>query len=210
MSIRRHYSDGCKRPLYRGWLHVVVAFVLLLGMITLRMPLALFMSVLGKFMSYAASALFHLFDAQNYTQNFNLFKLDLAMIPVSIGSTAFMFSSSKYELVATAYATVFISIINAWLVDYQYSTALITNKYRVALCFIYAMCTLAQIACHSGVGMRWLLGFFSYAMAGCISPPFTANYAPQSWHVDAQNGYHEDFHFLLLAADSLFLSFAFF
>ena len=81
---------------------------------------------------------------------------------------------------------------------------------RSALLAAQFVWTIGYIGWRYGYRGKWYVGVVFYVAAFAVSAPVTAAHElePMSrrvpWHKAGRNGFHEDFHFLLYLADSLF------
>ncbi len=204
---REHYAGGeGKRPVFRGCVHASV-FVFLVaysirvggrGVGWWRMCGLLW----GKAVSYGASAGYHLCPCGSTESETWLLKLDLAGVVLAVWAPCSAFAVGVGEWVVLFVVMVGVSVLHWRAVCDQ-----LQGGSRVARCVllgVYFWFAVAQIGWHYGYGGAWLAGVACYVLAFCVSPPVHRHLPPAPWHREGRNGWHEDFHLLLVVADSVF------
>ena len=94
---RRHYVDGKPRPLFRGVLHGLLSVALaacLLSTSIWNLP-AFSLAFAGKFVTYAASATFHLYPFSSVSAVTKAFVADLICVPFSASPCGAIFAGSR-------------------------------------------------------------------------------------------------------------------
>jgi len=211
---RPAYANGKRRPLFRGWLHGLIAVAAFAGLCsTMRALVSRTMSsvgwrlvglLMGKFASYFSSATYHLYPANDLRTEEMLLKADLVVIPLSIGAGSCVYARGLAECFVVFGSMIAVTFYNARLVAEQLSdTACRGPAARSVVLFVYALMAMAHIGWHHGYNNLWLGGSLCYLLGFAVSPPVHHHLSSAPWHGD-NYGWHEDFHVLLAAADLIY------
>lgn len=218
-SVGTHssYASGEERPLLRGWLHGILAifvFPVALAAVAVALcmqaisPRWITMGLLlaGKFMSCAASGVLHLFPFQKSAAVKRALKVDLVMIPVSIGVSGFPFTQQYDEaLVIAAIQAMFVVLTVIEVVRRSRIPSISIDGGGVRICLILTQFigTISYVGFRAGfesplwmaMSLTYLVSFISY------KKPL----GQMSWHRVGLCGSHEDFHTLLFLGDVLLI-----
>lgn len=222
-GLRRTYRDSYPRPLFRGWIHGAVTTACLIAVlwgIAAPVPLAFAYMFAAKGVSYGASAVFHLMPWTCARHERWAMTVDVVMVPVGILGGIIPFSAAAgllddeaflwrelllgVAVVAVVCSLVFIQMPRDFLAPPG------NGAPRSLVCVLY------YIYCEIVAGLA--IGFASPLWL--FTPPMYCSAfmcaAGVDWYRDKQKepvclphhrkgvwSLHEDFHFLLLAADLL-------
>lgn len=212
------YADGEARPLLRGALHDAVARTLLpLGIGWLfaqefRGHELLLFSLVGKLFSYSASAFLHRSNAtaRSTTWQRRALQIDQVAICVSIFSSSLPFACDSFvPFCATYLAAILLSMLLV-VIDFGGRSVKLLLTF-LAVLNIFFIGWVSQD--DSGF---YLIGTGFYFLAFLCYIPVGRRHekGPQCgeaissripWHRQGIIGFHEDFHSLLLLADSCYL-----
>jgi len=223
---RSTYADGKPRPFFRGVLHAAVSVLLLVASVTAAVAATLDNSswwrlaafTAAKLSSYVASAILHIYPFATIPGATLSLKVDLMFVPVSIGGTMMPFCVANSDVVSEVAASAFIVAVNALLTCWQFDGHIGLNTPagksdapRTVVIVLHFVWSMAFIGRRTGFAPLWRVALAFYLAAFAVSVPVTAAHAlePMSrrvpWHKKHRNGWHEDFHCLLLAADGAFM-----
>jgi hypothetical protein len=76
---------------------------------------------------------------------------------------------------------------------------------RLLLYFSYFIFNILVVGDSYGFTLLWYAGSLLYIASFCICPHVSRTFAPVLWHKVDRNGWHEDFHSILLTADLTYL-----
>ena len=225
---RRTYSDGKPRPLLRGVLHGCVSAGLALAALALPLALAagalpaarwwpLLGAVAGRGAGYGASAALHLVPFASAERATVALRLDLALISASIWGAVSPFARDRADWARTLAVSAAFASLNGELVRRQFAGHVGLNtpdgrsdaprSLALAAQFVW---TIAAIGRRQGFDAPWAAGVALYLAAFALSAEVTVAHErePMSprvpWHRAGRNGFHEDFHALLFAADAIY------
>lgn len=216
------WSEGEEqRTLLRGWLHGVLSIsvfpaaiisVILAVALEFLPPRWIMMGVLlvGKLMSYAASAVLHLFPFQRSKTAKRALRVDIMMIPVAIGAPVVPFSQQLDEALATVGVHAAFFALTAIVVvlrppKFDSGRGVIVVGGGGRICLLLTQWIIAEMQVGLKVGFEsplWIASLltycFSFACMPCRGRPLRL-----PWHRPAVYGWHEEFHTLLFLGDLL-------
>lgn len=223
------YYDGKPRPICRGLLHGIIFFLICVVFPVLGLgvyhgafapeywKLLLFLG--GKGFSYGCSAVLHLFPFQSAWRLTSALKWDLAAVPISVWVSSILLFDSDYDVLAVLIIGAGIVALNGMLVHFQFQghdSGLKTpegrsDTPRIILLALQFVGTMFYAAMHYGCRDLWFAStvFYVLAFAACMPTTWSHEKEPYCkwipWHRPGVFGFHEDFHWLLLAADLSFM-----
>jgi hypothetical protein len=231
------YADGKPKPYFRGYLHGLLAAIS--GVLTVAVTMytgknamdpkanlwwGFTVALFGKFLSYAASAMLHLFPFKDPFWVTEALKADLVCITLSVGFTALAFtpvwSSHSLHIFGT---TIGFMLVNLACVHWTFSghVGLETPKGRsevprniaLVLQFLNICYELGEFTNYS---RTWVACTSCYVTSFLFAGPVTASHSEEPmggslffWHKLQRNGLHEDFHNVLAIADAIVVYMAF-
>lgn len=194
----------------RGCLHLSVSVLLALSLVLVSASIVsgrlrfgwwrMLLHLAGKQLSYTCSAVYH-----KYGTTF-LLKMDLATISVAIWAPSSSFAVRIAEWLAVFSVMVLATLANCVAIERQLSGA--KHIFRSVLLVLYFALTVMHIGWHYGYGGLWINAVSVGVLAILVSPPLHHHYPRAFWHIKDVNGWHEDFHVLLLVADLIFFRMA--
>ena len=208
------YADGEQRPRLRGVMHQVVAYVIPILAIPIlisfpRWPIALFL--FGKEASYASSAYLHRawMTTISIPRQECATKVDYCAICISILSTGIPHALSHLALYYGVSCSLLLLSTLFTLTNWELP--------RLVATFAQLFFAISYIgyASRSSWNPIWIAGTVSYAAAFANFWPVAARRGVGKervdatmicipWHKPDRNGFHEDFHVMLLLADILY------
>lgn len=213
------YRSGSARPAFRGALHAAVAASLSLGIVatscatlsgTLPERWWLFvLLLLGKFLSYFSSAMYHTVYFSSREEEYEWLKADLTAVSLAMWAFSCVFSTSLAEWILVASVALGVTVLNHSLsasfisAECAGDTTLRASRQaqRAALLLAFFLWTIAVIGWHYGFTELWWIGVAFFIASFAISPAVHKAYPAAPWHAEGLNGWHEDFHVLLAVAD---------
>lgn len=217
MKLPRKYVDKKPKPLFRGILHGVFSIVFFL-LYTTNDKLSLL--YFGKFISYFASAFFHLYPFTERKNALRALKLDMIAIPINMHLNIIPFctlNEKNHNLLLCIVFTILQIIVVNWQFtaskDYSLETPKGTSEHpRGILLIIQFIYVMLFIGCKMNFSNLWILNVILYCSAFILSIPVTMNHLEEPcypeilpWHTKCMYSLHEDFHLLLLIADFLMI-----
>jgi len=223
------YYDGKPRPMCRGLLHGITFLIICVGLPVLGLgvyhgafapeywKLLLFLG--GKGFSYGCSAVLHLFPFQSAWRLTSALKWDLAAVPISVWACSILLFDSDFDVLSVLIIGAVIVALNGILVHFQFQghdSGLKTpegrsDTPRIILIVLQFVGTVLYAGMHYGYRDLWFVssGFYILAFAACVPTTWSHEKEPYCkwipWHRPGVFGFHEDFHWLLLAADVSFM-----
>ena len=208
------YASGDARPLFRGWIHAAVTWVLVpsgigvvVGILLGALPVRWWrmgLLLLAKFASYAASATYHLHPTESRAKELGLLKLDLIAISVAIWAPSSAFAMDVSEWLILFGTMIGVTLANWRMIEHQLGKQGGSPLPRSILLLVYFAFTVGIIGWHYGYRGLWFAGVFAYVAGFAVSPPVHHRLPPAPWHRVDRNGWHEDFHCMLALADAFF------
>ena len=213
---REKYSNGENIPIFRGCLHACVTIILILSLFSMGIVVLygvvpccywkMLFLLSGKLASYYSSAIYHLHPQLNVDDESRLLKNDLLMIVVSIWASSSVFIDSNLQWIFLFVIMVVVVFVSSRLIVLEFEN---TNSdwhfIRLLLYFSYFIFNILVVGDSYGFTLLWYAGSLLYIASFCICPHVSRTFAPVLWHKVDRNGWHEDFHFILLTADLTYL-----
>lgn len=221
------YADGKPRPSLRGVLHGGVSLALAASLLAYLVELAAGAAaptrgwrivglILGKLASYAASGTLHLVSFRSVGALTRALEVDLVLVSCSIWASSSLFAPSASEWLAVFATGLLFTLVNCALVLHQFRghVGLKTppdrsDVPRSVLLVLQFVSTVGYIGWRYGYRDLWFISTGIYIVSFAVSTPVTAAHEeePMSeflpWHRLGRNGFHEDFHILVLVADAI-------
>ena len=213
------YADGKPRPLLRGALHGCLSVALLGGVpyaIALGHP-ELAIGLLGKLITYAASATFHLYPFATVRGVTAAFVADIACVPFSLCGSALAFATSD-SVVREACIALLALVLNglaiAWQCQGQEGLRTRSDRSdtpRSAIVAVYSLWVSVFVGLSAGFGGLWPPCVALALLAGLLSGPVTEAHHLEPthrwarWHRPGVWSLHEDFHLALALSDACWL-----
>ena len=213
---REKYSNGENIPIFRGCIHACVTVILILSLFSMGIVVLygvvpfcywkMLFLLSGKLASYYSSAIYHLHPQLNVDDESRLLKNDLLMIVVSIWASSSVFIDSNLQWIFLFVIMVVVVFVSSKLIALEFEN---TNSdwhfIRLLLYFSYFIFNILVVGDSYGFTLLWYAGSLLYIASFCICPHVSRTFAPVLWHKVDRNGWHEDFHFILLTADLTYL-----
>ena len=219
MRHERRYADGKPRPLCRGALHGLLSLALL-GGIVFYPERRLAIGFAGKFITYSASATFHLYPFATIEGVTRAFIADVLCVPFSVCGALAPFVGGD-DAASQARLAVGILTVNMAAVTRQCwgQVGLRTPKGRTELprSFVvgaYSVYALGYVGLKAGFRGAWIPMVVLLLLASSVATIVTEahDFEPTSrhaiWHVPGVWSFHEDFHLLLFGSDIAWLALA--
>ena len=217
---RRHYVDGKPRPLFRGVLHgllsVALAIAAVLSTSIWNLP-AFSLAFAGKFVTYAASATFHLYPFSSVSAVTKAFVADLICVPFSACAAVVPFLQAAdvaREALFAGTVLLFNAVAVLWQTHNQIGLKTRDDRSDAPRCVATAI-YIIWVFTYTGIvvdfNALWgaTLGFSLVAAA--LSTPVTKAHAIEPivywvpWHARGVWSLHEDFHLVLALSDACWL-----
>ena len=163
----------------------------------------------GKLACYYSSAIYHLHPPLNSDEEDRLLKNDLLMISISIWASSSVFIQNNLKWMF-CFGIMFVVVFISWrLIELEFAN--LDSHWtviRLVLYFSYFVFNILVIGESYGFTLLWLTGSVLYVVSFAICPHLSRAFPPTLWHKVDRNGWHEDFHCILLVADLTFLMMA--